>query len=151
MSVYEQKYGFRIIVYDGAYPNGEILEMHFWKDYLFHTFSKWMWYFEYRTALARVRYPRNYIRSGQFTESLKPKQYADILRNKIIAKKRRVTEVKNKMALAIEHWSELFPIENDEIYIRAAKKLSELESQLILMQREYDSIIVHNKIDNNAD
>lgn len=62
----EKLYGFIIKVHAGEYPTSDIIEVYRWSGFKFTLFFKWKWYFEYRAALLRVKYPKNHIDAHQF-------------------------------------------------------------------------------------
>lgn len=126
----EKLFGFIIKVYAGEYPNSGILEVHRWEGYKFSQFIKWKWYFEYRVALLRVKYPKNHIDARQFDEPLTPKAEAEILKSKISAQKGQVTKIKNAIERAERNWDQLFPIEDDQYYQKAQEKLYKAEIEL---------------------
>lgn len=137
MTVYEKQYGFVIKLHDTEYPSGDVIEFLQWGGYKFEQFAKWRWYFDYRVALLRVRYPKNYIYATQFTEELSKKTAQEILQQKIISKKRMVTKVKNALTKAESEWNQLFPITMDDRYTNSKMKLMKLESEL----QELESLI----------
>lgn len=126
----EKLFGFIIKVHAGEYPNSDIIKVHRWNGYKFNQFIKWKWYFEYRTALLRVKYPKNHIDARQFDEPLTPKTKKEILSSKISAQKGQVTKIKNALLKYEQHWDELFPIEEDVLYNKAKIKLAQAESEL---------------------
>ena len=126
----EKLFGFMIKVYNGEYPTSGIKEVYRWNNYKFNQFIKWKWYFEYRVALLRVKYPRNHIDARQFDEPLTYKTKMEILKSKISSQKGQVTKIKNAIKKYEQHWDELFPIEEDLNYIKAKNKLIEAKNKL---------------------
>ena len=96
---------------------------------------KYNWYFKYRAALLQVQNPKLYVEMtwGNFDNLSVEERTAIDKRNKIIAKKRKITEFENKIELAKNTWDELFPIEEDKMYKLAVEKLSRLKTELILL------------------
>lgn len=136
-TTYSYKYGYYIKVYNSKYPTGKVIEFFRWENYSFHLFVKYKWYFEYRYALLRVRYPKFLIEHDQFKRDLNVAETIDLFRNKIIAKKRTITKYKNKLMEYESNWNSLFPISDDEPYKRALEKISRLENELIELQNLY--------------
>lgn len=126
----EKLFGFIIKVYAGEYPTAGIMEVYKWNGYKFNQFVRWRWYFEYRVALLRVKYPKSHIDARQFDEPLTQKTKMEILRSKISAQKGQVTKIKNAIKKYEQHWDELFPIEDDIMYNRAKNKLEIAEKEL---------------------
>lgn len=137
-------HGFIIKVYAGEYPNSDIIEVYKWSGYKLHQFTKWMWYFDYRTALLRVKYPRNYIRAVKFDEPLTPKSEKEILKSRISSQKGQVTKIKNAIRKAKQHWDYLFPIEDEDSYKRAIVKLEEAEKKLKELIKLYEDDTTRN-------
>lgn len=95
---------------------------------------RWRWYFEYRQALLKVKYPRKKVELIHFryqpeTQTEK-EQAATRLKNLISARKRKITEVSRKIEEAKESWTELFPIEAHPNYQRAMEKLFRLKNEM---------------------
>lgn len=126
----EKLFGYIIKIHAGEYPNSDIIEVYKWSGYKFEQFIKWKWYFEYRTALLRVKYPRNHIDARQFDEPLTLKTKREILNSKISAQKGQITKIKNAIIKYEQHWDELFPIEDDLLYNKAKNKLEIAENDL---------------------
>lgn len=136
IGAYYKLYGYHIRVFDTKYRNGDVIEYWRWEGLPFHVFMRFNWYFEYRYALLRVKYPKNYIYHGQFTTELTEKAASDFLKNKITAKKRKITEYKNKLSMAEKSWQSFFPISEDALYIKAAGKIARLEVELGELERQ---------------
>lgn len=130
---YHFKWGYYIKVYDGKYPSCNTLLFIKWEDLTFELFHKYKWFFEYKYALLRIKYPKNLIVKEQFKRDLNAEEKNDVLKNKISGKKRTITKYKNKLKLAEEQWNRLFPIEDDNMYQLATSKISRLESELNIL------------------
>jgi len=95
--------------------------------------KRWKWYFRYRAALLQVKYPKYDVELKYSTSDMKSeRQEINLLERKITAKRRKVTEYFNKAEMIREKHSELFPLEDNPIYLRLKnieiKKRQELES-----------------------
>lgn len=135
-TTYSFKWGYYIHVYDGRYPTDNVIKIVKWENLTFEIFCKYKWYFEYRYALLRIEYPKALIRHDQFKRDLNQPEKADLLRNRIIGKKRTITKFKNKLFAYVEKWNSLFPISEDEAYNLAVAKIKRLELELIELQKE---------------
>ena|SRR3990172_6251327 len=101
-----------------------------WTDLRFELRMKYAWYFRYRAALLQVQYPKSRI-DLHFSE-IDPSQkiVKDAIATQIRAKRITLGKYRNKLQLAREHWSSIFPIDEDPLYIRAAAKVARLASEL---------------------
>lgn len=133
ITTYTFKWGYYIHVYDSRYPTGQVIEVVKWENLSFELFCKYKWYFEYRYALLRIKYPRNLIRHDQFKRDLNEVEKVDVLKNKIIGKKRTITKYKNKLAVYVQKWNSLFPVSDDEPYKKAVEKIQRLEDELNIL------------------
>lgn len=138
-TIYSFKWGYYIHVYSGGYPTDNVIEVLKWENLTFQLYCKYKWYFEYRYALLRIKYPRALIRHDQFKRDLNEPEKADLLKNRIIGKKRTVTKWKNKLAAYVNNWNSFFPIEDDGPYRAAVVKIARLEEELIELQKEQQS------------
>jgi len=129
-TTYSFKWGYYIKVYNTPYPTGDCIEFIKWEDLSFQLFCRYSWYFEYRVALFRVKYPKVYIAHGQFKRDLNEPEKKDLLKNKITGKKRTVSKWKNKLAAYENQWNSLFPITDDLAYQKAVEKINRLEQEL---------------------
>ncbi len=109
---------------------GDKVEFIKWSDLPFPVRYKWDWYFKYRAALLQVKYPKYYVEIRWGNAEPQGIQAVNILKNKMRAKKAKVTEYSNKIARAVENWSELFPIDEEPIYKKTVEKLNRLKSEL---------------------
>jgi hypothetical protein len=129
-TTYSFRWGYYIKVYDTGYSTGKVIEFMKWENLTFELFCKYKWYFEYRYALFRVRYPKSLINHENFKRDLNEKETIDFLKNKIIGKKRTITKYKNKLSIYESNWNSLFSISDDEPYKKAVHKISRLEEEL---------------------
>lgn len=134
ISAEDKLYGFTITIYNGYYPYTGIKEVYCWKGYRLKQLTKWKWYFEYRYALLRIKYPKNLINKGSYDYDAPADIKLVNLKNRISAKKRKITEIANKLQLARDNWTELFPIEENEFFIKAVGKLDRLKNELQQLQ-----------------
>lgn len=116
MFTFEKTHYHIIKVYSLKYR--DIIECLQWEDLPTKVAIKWRWYFEYRAALLKVKYPRHQVELYSGTMEPSKVQLERIKRNQEIARKGRITKLKNKIVkieLAIksmrENWNELFPVE----------------------------------------
>lgn len=134
ISVDNKLFGFIISIYNGYYPNSGIKEVYRWEGFRLKQLTKWKWYFEYRYALLRIKYPKNHILKGSYDYDAPADIQLINLKNRITAKKRKISEINNKLQLAIDNWNELFPIEENELFIKAVDKLKRLNNELQQLQ-----------------
>ncbi|MBA4304637.1 MAG: hypothetical protein C0424_10470 [Sphingobacteriaceae bacterium] len=102
----------------------------FWSDMRFELLCKWRWYFEYRAALLKVQHPRHEVVQRWGSQEPTKKTEDQIKANLIAAKKRKITELSNKLELARKHWNQLFSIEDDPIHKKHAAKIERLRMEL---------------------
>lgn len=95
-------------------------------------FFKYLWYFEYRAALYKVQKPRYCIEltKGTFTIELPKDEHIKKLKDNIAGKKRKITIIREKIKLAKEHWTDLFPIEETDDWKKANDLLKSKEFEL---------------------
>ncbi len=121
---------FFIITVYRKYPNEEPVEFLHWKNLRFDLRVKYDWYFKYRAALLQVKYPKYLVETSWGHEIPEEKYLAQLRKNKIRARKAKITEIRNKIAQAEKEWNGLFPIKDDPIYIKACIKLKRLIEDL---------------------
>lgn len=121
---------FNIKVYANSVQSGEVIHFVSWSGLRWELRLKYDWYFKYRAALFQVKYPKYKVETYWGNEPATAKTLEQIKQAKIVAKKRKITEYKNKLKAAEENWSTLFPIENDIQYQRAVEKIKRLEDEL---------------------
>lgn len=135
-TTYSFKWGHYIHVYDTPYPTGNVIEVLKWENLTFALYCKYKWYFEYRYALLRIKYPRKLIRHDQFKRDLNEPEQKDLLRNRIIGKKRTISKWRNKLYAYEIKWNSLFPITDDGPYRAAVAKIKRLEDELLELQNQ---------------
>jgi hypothetical protein len=107
-----------------------IVESKCWKGLRWELRIKYDWYFKYRAALFQVKYPRYDVNCFWGHEPAEGKTLKQILQSKISAKKRKITEYKNKLEAGKKEWNSLFSIEDDPDYKRVVDKINKLELEL---------------------
>ncbi|RXG32028.1 hypothetical protein [Leeuwenhoekiella marinoflava] len=130
-------YFWSIKVYTSQFSH-KLVERFYWGDYTLEQFSRWKWYFKYRAALLQIKYPRYYIRTAWGPEPA-TRSKNTILKARIRAKKAKITQYSKKLKMAKDEWNELFPISENELYIKANQKIERLKRELNEMQIEIQS------------
>ena len=110
--------------------NGDVVEQFNWEQLTWELRKKYDWYFKYRAALLQVKYPKYEILVTWGNEPAKDKTLEAIIKNKLISKKRKLTEYKNKLRKAESEWDSIFPIEDDFMYKRCKSRINYLECEL---------------------
>ena len=118
------------------FGNGELLENLYWGNMRFEIRTKYNWYFQYRAALMQVKYPKGYIDFKWGYQEPTGKTLEQILRNRLIRKKGKITEFTNKLKRAEDKYNELFPIEQHPIYIKCLEKLNRLRVEKTILEKE---------------
>jgi hypothetical protein len=117
--------------------NRDPVEILSWKGLRFELRRKYDWYFKYRAALLQVKYPKLEVQVWWGNDPATGKTLEQIRKDKIKAKKAKITEYKNKIQKARESWNRIFPIEDDVFYKRALAKISQHECELRNMEIEF--------------
>jgi hypothetical protein len=120
--------------------NRDPVETLSWKGLRFELRCKYDWYFKYRAALLQVKYPRLEVQVWWGHEPATGKTLEQILRDKLRAKKAKITEYKNKIQKARENWNSIFPIEEDVFYQKALGKISKHEFELRNIEAEIEKL-----------
>lgn len=109
------------------------IEVKVWDDMLWNVRIKWDWYFKYRAALYQVQNPKAVIEVtwGNYPASNK-RSIEQICKNKLIAKKRKLSTYINKLETYKSSWNSLFEIDQDPIYNQACKKIEKIKNELEL-------------------
>lgn len=141
MNLSTQLHRITIKVLKGYNPH-DTLEKVCWDGLSNQLMIKYRWYFEYRQALLKVKYPRKKVDMVHFRyqpETVSEKeQAATRLNNLIVARKRKITEITRKIEEAKSSWTELFPLEDHPNYQRAMDKLCRLKSEQAEYQTKLD-------------
>lgn len=121
------------------FGNGELLEYLKWDDLTFEMMTKWKWYFEYRAALLKVKYPKSYIEIQQDKKEINESSSSQLQGYR---RKKEITELKRKISLykgaviKYEKEQEMKLIKDyyNQKYINTIEKIKELERELILIK-----------------
>ena len=101
---------------------------------------KYNWYFKYRAALMQVQNPKKIVTVtwGNYIEISDEEKERISLHNRVIAKKRKITEFQNKVKIVEKEWDELFPISDDVIYKKVIEKIDRKKEELkeLILQRD---------------
>lgn len=141
-SYYQGKYLYKYTI-RVMQDNYNVLESFSWYNMPFPLYSKYIWFFDYRAALLKIKYPKLNIRieagvqrEGTYS-SITEKHF---LKNRITKAKGKVTEYKNKLDVFIKNWNSLFPYENDVLYLELKKRILEREERLKILLEEYENL-----------
>jgi len=119
----------------------EFIEKYEWRELSPGMLVKWRWYFDYRQALLKVKYPKKKVRMDVYYYLPETRSDKEILKqrikNLIVAKKRKVTEVDRLIQNAVKNWDEIFPIEDHPYWKKAQAKLQRVRDQ----QRKYEEML----------
>lgn len=118
-------------------------EVHYFRNEMrVEFYQKWKWYFEYRAALLRVKFPKAYIKleTGPYEYVLPEDKYQEKVKNRYLSDKRQLTKFKNQLNSIRKNWNELFPIEENPDWIKVTKRLEWYESKYEFSKKEYDSV-----------
>lgn len=129
--------GHWVIIKVHTKQGGNLLQLHRWEDLRFELRTKYDWYFRYRAALAQVQHPRAYVDFRWGLSPASPKTEVQILKNRIRAKRAKITGYKNKLQRIAAEWDSIFPIEEDMPYQRTVCKINELERELQKMEETF--------------
>lgn len=120
-----------------------VLEQIRWDDLRYELLQKYFWYFEYRAALLKVKYPKSKVETKWGYYDASGRFEIQLAKNRVRARKAKITEKLNKLEKAKAAWDSIFPIEDDPLYqkaiiaIEASKeRLSEAEKELKKIQNE---------------
>ena len=110
------------------------------KDFPFELFMKWKWYFDYRAALYKVQHPKHHVdlMTGSYAYLPPAEEVVRNMKNKIIGKKRVISKYRNKIQMAKNEWSELFPIEDYPLYQKAIAKIERTQKEMDNLITEFD-------------
>lgn len=122
-----------------------LAEVHYFKNEMrVEFFQKWKWYFEYRAALLRVKFPKAYIKleTGPYEYTLPEDKYRQKVKNQYLSDKRQLTKFQNKLNSISKNWNELFPIEQNPNWKKISEKLEWYKIQYESSKKEYDSVFI---------
>ena len=140
-NVGNKRFGAKILLHkNGAYGDAECVGH--WKDYPFHTFMRWQWYFRYRTAITQVANPKSNVVLHTFSYEFVPSadEQRKRIKDRLTAKKAKLTQWRNKLALHVKNWTYWLPVEDDADYKKAIEKVNNLAVELETMEREYEEL-----------
>ena len=105
-------------------------------------FQRWKWFFEYRAALLRVKYPKAFI---EYTHSpyeyvLPEEKYREKVKNQYLSDKCQLTKFQNKLNYVLANWNELFPIEENPNWKKIVEKMNYYQERLRISTEEYETI-----------
>lgn len=105
-------------------------------------FQKWKWYFEYRSALLRVKYPHGFIdyTHGSYEYILPEDKYRTKVKNQYLSDKRQLSKFNNKLKNIRDNWNELFPLEQNPHWKKIEEKRTYYEIQFETSKKEYEEI-----------
>lgn len=151
MSTLNKRFNISIWMGKFAGPSGKVVYSN--NGFEFKNFVKWQWYFRYRAALFQVANPKMCVTIDQSSyEYVEPiEQDIKVLKNKIAARKRTITKVKNAIKLHNLNVPKTYLFDdivspNDKLLARAKYKLKaeqdtliELEKQLIKLRPQLEA------------
>ena len=145
MSLLDNKSEFRIFVKILFAESGTaaMAEVHYFRnDMTVPFYQKWRWYFEYRAALLRVKYPKSFIgyEQGSYIYELPENMYKDKVKNIYFSNKRQFCKFNNRLNALKQNWNEIFPIEEHPDYIKIMDKKAYYQKQLNESKKLYDSL-----------
>ncbi len=114
----------------------EIFGIMMWRGMLWHTRTRFDWYFRYRAALIQVKHPKAEVVLTWGNEPAVGKSLDDIIRTRIVAKKAAITKIRNRMDAARKSWNSMFPIEEDQHYKEALEAIKKREFELLTLQNQ---------------
>ena len=124
-----------------VYKSGSIqVEQLFWNDLPYYIRTKYVWYFEYRAALLRIKYPRyrHSITMGSY-----PKETKEIIKIKERQLKFANTKFYNAKKIMEDYkkgYRKLFPIEDDPNYKKALQVLDNKRENVNKIKRELNQL-----------
>ena len=94
-------------------------------DFTFDLFMKYQWLFRYKAALYQVQNPKHHVHlsTGSYDYVPPTEMLIKSLNNKIISRKSIITQWQNKVKAWEAEWNQLFPITEQEFYIKAKLKI----------------------------
>lgn len=131
-------YFYSIVVLD---KRRNIVEHYRWRDIPNRVYFKWFWYFKYRSALLQVKYPKYQIQTswGVQTEISKRSE-KEILKNKIIARKRKITEMQNKLDKARAEYNELFGFDDHPVVKKWVERQNKAKFELLSLENQFKEL-----------
>lgn len=142
-STYNQLHGVWIKKHRAEYRGGDAELLYHNKGIAFHNFIRREWYFRYIAAKFQVENPRNFIELHFYNyECQEPKGFAiKRLKDKIKGKRRALTIDENNLQKAIDNWESLFPIQENDLYLKAVDKIEARRCEIALLEKELSTLI----------
>lgn len=113
----------------------QVVEQFEWTNMTFEHLKKWNWYFEYRAALLKVKYPRFDVRKDHSQHEAEGVTEEVVKRRRIASGKAQVTKAKNRLEEWLKKQREadpmgLFDPTSNTHYIKAVQKVQRKEMEL---------------------
>lgn len=128
-NISERLHWVRITVYT-EYSRRDVVDTMIWDGLPWATRMRFGWYFDYRAALLKVKYPKSEVEMKWGNSPAEGKSLILILKNKLSQKKGMVTKVSNALLNARKSWDFLFPIEEDILFKKAQIKLEKYKNEV---------------------
>lgn len=140
-STEDYSYWYKIVCYNGKYPNSGAKEILYWDNMPFDVRVKWNWYFEYRHALLKVQNPKSKVDSVWGKKERTNATPEEIEKEKNIRRrttiKRKITQFQNAIKkYEQEQKLKLIPDFENPKYIRTVEKLKEYQAELDNISKE---------------
>ena len=117
-----------------------ISELH-WNNLTFDCRTKWNWYFDYRAALLKVKYPKSYIEKRWGSKEINNESPRDLQWRKLIARRVTVNRLVTKFSNAILKYennerTKLIPDFENPTYLRTVNKLESYKIELMQIESQ---------------
>lgn len=118
-----------------------ILEEIIYKNTTYDFNKRWKWFYKYRQALLQIKYPKANIEILYETIPVQSyEQQSHLIKNKIIARKRKITEFENRIQHLKDGYMDLFPIEQNPVYIELNNRKKYHEMKLENLNEELQKL-----------
>lgn len=132
------KFFYQIDIYSTSHPH-EYSHSLKWYGLTLDQHVKWKWYFEYRAALEKVKNPKFSVecRWGQYIPENVSKEdlERERLKRSISARKSQLSKWKNALIKYRHEYNEIFPIEENSIFLHISTKILENKTKLNELER----------------
>lgn len=119
----------------------KILEEIVYEKTNYHFNRRWKWFYKYRQALLQIKYPKANVEILYETVSVQSyEQQSHLLKNKIIARKRKITEFENRIKRFENEYVDLFPIVENPVYIELNVRKNYHEMKLENLNEEIQKL-----------
>lgn len=105
------------------FRQNKVVDFVLWDNLPFNIRTKYDWYFNYRSALLQIKYPKLQVVKHWGKTEIKKDLKRDAIVKSINAMKSKISKNKKLLATGIKNWSEIFPIEDDLIYKKVIIKM----------------------------